>query len=471
MLSSRKFLKNFLSLSVAEAANKGIAFFTAAYVARVLLPAGNGIIGFANATIAFFMTFVVFGFNYVGIREIAKDKSNVPKFVNSIVTLRLIFGVIIYTILIIIVYFLPKPFDVKLVVLICGINLFSNAILLDWVYFGLEKVEIYAIRQVGVSILNLIGILLFVRTTSDTIIAMTITVSAILINSIWMFLLYLKWFGKFKFEIDLKFWKYLILPSIPITMSIVVASVYANLNITILNFFRGDFDTGIYTAAMKVQLFSVLPMLIIQSVFYPTLSRAITVEERQATIKKFVILLFFFGSFVTSLIFIFSNELILLIFGKDYVNCIPVTKLLMINALVSYTSMTFTAPLYAWGMEKKVLISVSFGAIASLATNFLLIPFYGVNGAAIAAVINESIVAVSLSYYIKKNIGVTNWSMIIRYFIVSAFTCILCTYLIDFGINLIAIGILGFAIILGYNFIFKTIKFKDLKQLFVRSNV
>ncbi len=61
MKGTRRILKNMFSLTVAEFANKGIIFVFNAYLARVILPEGFGIIGFANAFAAYFLLVVNLG--------------------------------------------------------------------------------------------------------------------------------------------------------------------------------------------------------------------------------------------------------------------------------------------------------------------------------------------------------------------------------------------------------------------------
>ena len=146
MKQSRKILKNMFSLTVAEALSKGIVFIYNAYLARVIMPEGFGIIGFATAYLMYFLLFVNLGFNTVGTREIAKSHSNTDKYVNSIITIRIIFSIIAYALLFFSTYALDKPMMVKYIIWISGINLFSNAILLDWVFYGNEKDGIFRIE-------------------------------------------------------------------------------------------------------------------------------------------------------------------------------------------------------------------------------------------------------------------------------------------------------------------------------------
>ncbi|MDQ1265912.1 MAG: hypothetical protein QG635_1064, partial [Bacteroidota bacterium] len=117
MKTSKIVLKNMFSLSVAEAANKGITFITVAYLARVINPDGFGIIGYAQALTAYFILFVNLGFDTYGMREISRNPSNFGKLVNSILSLRFSLASISYLLLIIVVLILNKPSETKYVIL------------------------------------------------------------------------------------------------------------------------------------------------------------------------------------------------------------------------------------------------------------------------------------------------------------------------------------------------------------------
>ncbi|MCK5742935.1 MAG: oligosaccharide flippase family protein, partial [Chlorobi bacterium] len=162
MSNAKRVLKNLFSLSVAEVANKGIQLVIIMILGRVIMTEGLGVVGVAQGFFVYFFLFSTLGFNIVGAREIAKYPERIREYVNSILTIRVLLSVLMYLILIFIVSSIDKPEIEKTAILIYGLNLFFNAILVDWVYQGTEKMEVLAIRQVATSLLNLLGILLLV---------------------------------------------------------------------------------------------------------------------------------------------------------------------------------------------------------------------------------------------------------------------------------------------------------------------
>jgi len=403
LTTARRILKNLFSLSIAEAANKGILFISTAYLARVILPEGYGVISFANSLLVFFSLAVNLGFNVVGSREIAKDHSKISFYASQITSIRLILAFFAAAVLICMAIFIDKPLLVKIVIIISSLNLFSQAFLMDWVYQGNEKMEYLALRQVATSLLSLIGLVLFVKTSDDVILAMTITVSSILINSIWMLLLFTKMYGPLKLNIDKIFIRKLLKSSLPITFSNFFITIFNFLNIVMLGFFRTDAETGYYTAAYKFILLVITPSAIIQNAFFPVLSRASSVEERQRIIKIYGNFMFIVGAVVSIIILVFAEFFVGFTFGDNYFETIAILQVLMITVLIMYINTILYPPLVSWKYEKTVMYAIGAGGIINIVLNFILIPLYGGIGAAWSTVFSELVVLIGL-YLIMKRI-------------------------------------------------------------------
>jgi O-antigen/teichoic acid export membrane protein len=142
-------------------------FFTFAILARVLNPAGFGDFNWAMTFVMYFLLFVDMGFNLIGIREVARDHSIIKKYVNHIITIRSLISIVCFLLMVLIAFLIDKPIEVKIMVVVSGINLFANALLLDWVFQGIEKMEIIAVRQIIVGALNLLGVVIFVNSPDD----------------------------------------------------------------------------------------------------------------------------------------------------------------------------------------------------------------------------------------------------------------------------------------------------------------
>ncbi|TAL71102.1 MAG: flippase [Bacteroidetes bacterium] len=468
MKSSKKIIKNMFSLTIAEVANKGIVFVFTAYLARVILPEGFGIISFANAILVYFLLFVNLGFNVVGAREIAKSHEQIRKYANSINTIRTIIAVIAYSVLFVMTLYLDKPLIVKQTIWVAGLNLFANAILLDWVYQGIERMEFIAVRQVITSLLNLIGVVLLVHSKNDVVIAMLVTVISTMLNAVWMAMLYTKMYGKIKIEFDWKFIKPILKSSLPISFSVFSGIVMNTLNTVMLSIYRTDQETGIYNAAYKILLLVIVPSVILQNSFFPAISRANTLDERKNVIGKFSMLMFLFASLLSLTSFTFSDFVIIFTFGKHYLDSILILKFLMLTSFLMYYNVFCTVPLNGWNKEKEVMYSIIAGAVVSIVLNFILIPKYGAFGAAIGTISSEVIVAIFLTYNLYNSVHKIYIFQLLKFLIFAGISCGLGYIAHRYGLNSIIGGLISIITFILINMILKTFTFKEIKGYFAK---
>lgn len=461
MSGARLILKNMLSLSVAEIAKQGLTVIFTIYVARVLSPEGFGIINFAKAFVMYFILVVGLGYDTFGTREIAKDKSTLHKNVNSIFTIRLLLSSIAYLVLIGIVFSLDKPDLVKIVLIIVGTQIFSNAFLLNWVYIGLERMEIVAIRQVAVSILNLMGVILLVHHPDDTILAVIITSASLAINTIWLIIYYIREFGMIKLDFDWAYFKQMTKSSLRLGLIFFIITIYNYLNINMLGFMKSNVETGIYSAAFSITLFSLVPSSIFQNAFFPHFSRAEQREDRIKIMSKFSLLSYMFGSIIVVGLFTFADGIVI-IFGNKYLEVLPVIRVVMITVLIMYLNINFSSPLIAWKMESKVLYSIIAGGITNIIANIFLIPKYGAIGAGIGTILSETAVFIGLARTYYLTVRKFEFFKLLVLILLSLFSCGIGYVINIYGLNIFVSAIISFIIYFMMIFACKLISLNEL---------
>lgn len=395
---SNQILKNLISLTSAEVLSKIIGLITAAYLGRVLKPEGFGILGFASAFVSYFLLMVNFGLDTYGTREVAKERSIIPKLVNNILSVRLIFASFWFIILNVVIILIDKPIVFKLVIIITGINLFVNALSINWIFLGIEKMWLIAIRQIMTNLISLIGIVILVNSEKNILIAASITVLSGLINSLWLLGVFRKMFGKISFEIDKTYLKEIIKESFPLVLSSFMIAIYYNLDMVMLGYMKPGEDVGIYSAAYKIILVGIIPFTLILNSFFPSLSKIglkNTLEFRNI-IKQYSFFMFTSGIIVTAIVYFNASLIIRIVFGNEYARAAAPLSILALNLLVISINIFFGNPLIAWGKQKQYSVAITFGAVTNIVLNILLIPRYTYIGAALATLIAEVAVFVGV---------------------------------------------------------------------------
>lgn len=395
---------NFLSLSFAEAACKITGVITIFYLGRAIHPEGYGILSFAASLTAYFSLFVTSGTDCYGIREIAVGRCLISELINNILTIRILLALILFASLAIYSLFAVKSFTLRIIVMITGINIFSKAILTDWVFAGLEKMHYAAFRQLPGSLLLLLGLVLFVHSPENIIVAAWISSLSALLNSILLFKLCFRKEIKFNFRINRILWQNIITSSLPFTVSSFMISIYYGINIIFLGFLRSGFETGIYTAAYRIALSAILPFSIIQSVFFPPLSR-MSGDADSTTLhlfRKYYLSLMISGISISILLYFFTEEIVNAVFGVGYHQAVYPLKILSLNIAIVSINILFGNSLAAWGFQKEHALIVTSGAAINVILNYLLINKYSFMGAALASLLTEAAVFTGLIFVFSK---------------------------------------------------------------------
>ena len=474
MSDGKQILKNIFSLSVAEYAAKGFAMIYTIYLMRIIGPENNGIYTVAKSYISYILIFIWLGFDLVGIREVVKDRKQIHNYVSSILAIRLSIAVLGYLILIIILETLHLndsiDYKTRLVIYVYGLVIFGNAIHIYWVFQAIERMYINAIRSVLINTLNLVGILLFVRDKDDLLIAIWIIVISTFLNSVWMLYYYVKTEGKFKFTVDFKLCRNILIQSFSVGALFLIVQLYNSISVQILSYFKGDVQTGIYGAALQVIIFGLIPSVVLQGAFFPKFSRIDTFEERNSIVSKFLLMSLIVGVAISFTLFTFS-EPIVAILGKKYSSTNGILKFLSATILIQYISISFFSPLLAWKKEKLVIFANIAGLTACIIFSILLIPEYGYYGAAIAAIACEfAVLAVAafIFYREQKTIYLTN---IITVVLIGVPSFIIGHYIFEFGLNVYFSSIISIIIFSSLILAFKVVRISELKTLISKEPV
>lgn len=399
-----KIASNLFSLTSAEIASRLIGFFTLVYLGRILDTNGFGIIGFATAFVSYFILVVNFGFSTYGTMEIAKDQRQISKFVNNIFSIRIFLAIFLTVILILYLFISEISIVTKYVILITGLNLFANAFTLNWVFQAVEKMQYIAIRQILSGLLSLIGVIIFVQSKNDIVIAASILTVSVFIGNIWLIPIYQKMFAKIKLEYSFNFWRELFRESFPLAFASIMIGIYYNLNMVMLGYMKSESDVGIYSAAYKIFLLGTVPFQLIFSAFFPALSRVglSKSQEFKDTMKNYA--KFIIGSGIVSgvVLLSFPERIILIVFGENYLASAVPLSILAMNIIVISINVFLGNPMMAWGKQKEYSIAVTFGAVSNIILNFILIPRYSYIGAAFATLLSEIAVFIGLLYLFNK---------------------------------------------------------------------
>jgi O-antigen/teichoic acid export membrane protein len=132
-----------------------------------------------------------------------------------------------------------------------------------------------------------------------------------------------------------------------------------------------------------------------RSVYFPFVSKYFAGKEfgKAATLlNQSTRLLTFFTILGTLIALLFGHQIITLMFSDRYLASAPVFALLMLRISLAFIDYTLGYSLVAAGAADKPVYINSVQTVVSLAANLMLIPLYGIVGAALAGVIGLALV-------------------------------------------------------------------------------
>lgn len=412
-------------------------YFYLAYLAHHIGTIGIGSITLGQSIANFCFMALQIGFDSVGTREIARNKDKMESFVNSVMTIRLLIALILFTIISFYVLQSNKTLEIKIVVLITCLNIFSLAGLLNWIFIALENMKIIAIRLVITSTLTLFGIISLVQNEKDIILSASIMSGAIFINSVWLWIYYQRKYHRIRFSFDFEFTKKFLKETSPITLAFLFVAVNQNIGNLIIENTRSTTylkDIAIFAAAYKFMTLSLVPSYIFQQSFYAKFSNAIELASKNEILKKYASVTFIFGVFAALTNYFYADKFIEILWGTQFLESTEVLKILCLPLIMIYLNVTYSTPLIAWNRERDTMKAVGFGSICNIVIGFCFIPKYGVYAMAYSFIANEIVTLIIHIYFIIRSKVQTYLPLFFRIFILGllSFSVVLIKNVYDF---------------------------------------
>lgn len=395
--------------------NKGLSVMfplvTVSYVSRILGADGVGEVSSAQNLAAYFSMSAALGIPSYGVRAIAQSrnkKNKCSRIFSELFTINCISS-LIATGLYLIAVFLLKDRDSNpaLSLVFSGMIVF-NIINIEWVYQGFEEYEYITIRSLLIKIISLLLLFIFVRQKGDVIAYAFIICFGSIGNYVLNFI-NLKKHVRLCFR-HIKLKKH-IAPIITFFVSVIAIEIYSLLDVSMLTVMSDSACVGYYSNSTKIVKAAANTLTGISVVLMPRFSYLFS-ANRKNEIKKlaeqFLNATFLFSIPCCIGMILVANQLVEVLFGADFMPAAATIKILAVLIVVMPLSGgVFCQLLFTSGMEKYYLLCVLSGTVVNALLNYILIPVYAQNGAAIASVIAEFTVSASMILVSRKIIRVS----------------------------------------------------------------
>ena len=262
--------------------------------------------------------------------------------------------------------------------------------------------------------------------------------------------------------------------SLPLVVGGLAAFVLSATDTLMIGYFKDTIQVGIYNAAYPTaNLLLIIPtgMLV---VFLPIITKNLAQKKFEEINKTYSFVtkwIFVFNFFIFLVMFTYSDKLIGLLFGAEYLPGGAVLKLLAIGLFLnSLIGMSAISVLQMFKKSRLIMKIIIFSAFLNVIMNYYLIPSYGIMGGAIATLISTILSVCIFQYFafrLSKLIPISKemifsgiFNIILFYGIIKLFSVVFGQILIYDAIILIPIIFIFYLVNL---YLFKIIRISEFK--------
>ena len=412
MNNSKSVTKNYLYNLIYQILLIIIPIITTPYVSRVLGADGVGKFSFSNSIVSYFVIFASLGFGYYAQREIAKYQDNKKKQTEIFWEIIIVRSVSVLTALV--VYFTVMALGVFkeeyiLLMMILSVSILAVAFDISFLFAGNEVFSKTVLTNTLLRILNVVAIFAFVKDRNDLWKYVLITALTGLIANASLAV----YSRDFLCKIEIKNLKPIrhIKPAVILFLPTIAISVYTYLDKTMIGVITGsDFENGFYEQAEKIVKIVMTVVTSLGTVMIPRNANAFERKDMEAIRQniyrsvRFVLLL---GIPMMIGLIAVSDNMVPWFLGDGYYKSANIMKILSVLILAIGLSNVFGLQyLIPAGEDKKFTISVTCGAITNFLLNLVLIRLFKSYGAAIATIVAETVVAIIMFCFIRKNVSI-----------------------------------------------------------------
>ena len=376
------------ALASGEVLARVAAFAATAVLARRLGPAGFGIVGFAAALCGYLALAVNAGLQEVGVREVARAPQRAGDLYSGVATVRLMLAAAAFLLLALVAWYLPKPPEVRWVVLLSGLSFFSLAVDPGWVLRGLERTTAVATGLVLAQVIYGASVFLLVHRPEQVTwvpalqFAGELAAAALLVNAIGQRVRPATGFAD-----GIRVLKH----AAPLALARVFRTIVVTFDVVLLGFLASSREVGLYSAAYRLTFLLMSIVASISAAYLPSYARVVGegIRPTRRLLETSLATGALIGAPLVIGVIVTAPALIQLLFGAAYVEAATALRLLTLSValmFVYWVAANLLIVVHRLGTYAKIQ---GIAAAVNIALNLALIPRYGISGAAAATLASE----------------------------------------------------------------------------------
>ena len=364
------------------------------YISRIFGVEQLGKYNYAKNFVEIFATIAMLGIPTYGQREGAKvrdDRKELSKLMSELFSLSMLANVVAMFALYLAVFVVDTFHSYALLIVIFSITIPMTTIGMSWLFVVFEDYNFTTVLSIIFNFLSIVAMLLLVHRKTDIYMYALITVIASSGANIIKFV-YSKKYCDIKLTFRINFRKHM-KPILLMFSAYISVMIYNKTDTVLLGVMGSDYNVGLYSVSTKVYnlvkscLFALSNVLQTRAVLLAVEGNRKKSDEFLS--RSFNMMMTFVIPCMVGMAFM-HRDIILFIAGKDYLEAGTSMIILSCSLFFAlFSTMHSSTILIPYGREKITLDGAIIGAVVNLLLNFIFIPIWKENGAALTTLIAE----------------------------------------------------------------------------------
>jgi len=393
-----KILSNIAWLFSDTALRMCVGLFVGVWVARYLGPDNFGLLNYAVAFVSLFSAIATMGLQDIVVREIVRNPTSGPEVMGTSFVLRAAGGLIAFMLILGTVNFLhsDEAFTISIIVIV-GFTLVFQASEVIKYWFESQVQSKYNIWvQNGVFLIFATVKILLIVSKAPLLAFVWVIFAEGLMVAIGLIVIYLWRGGKLSaWSPGFKRGKRLLRDSWPLFLSAIAVTIYMRIDQIMLGQLLGNKAVGLYSAAVRIsELWYFIPIAIVASVFPSLLeTRKISEEVYIRRLQRLYDLMVLLSLAVALPMTFLSDRVVLLLFGPSYADAGAVLAIHIWAAVFVFLGVASSKWFIAENRQMLSLQRTLLGVLVNIVLNLIMIPKFGIIGAAYATIFSQAFAA------------------------------------------------------------------------------
>jgi O-antigen/teichoic acid export membrane protein len=389
-------------LFLANVATYLFGFFSVSITGRYL---GAELFGALSLALAFNGMFGIIsdlGLSTLTVREVARDKSLVGKYIGNTAVMRAILATLTFGMIAIFAVLFGYSQQTVLIICIVALSVVASSFVAMYnaAFQAFEIMKYISIGLILNSVLFLSGVAIAAELGLGVLVfaSLYVIVAAIVLFYSWA--VYHWKIGPTRLEIDRAFWRSATQMALPFALTSIFVTIFYWIDSIFLSVFKGVEVVGWYNAAYRLMTVLLIVPQVVNIAVLPVMSRfyaeakASQLLTRDIFFRYMVLIGVPMGIAVTFL----ADEIIVLIFGPGYTESILALQILVWSSFFIFLASPFSRFLESSNLQLTITKVAIICMVENVALNLILIPPFGLVAASAVTVATEAIGFLLLLY-------------------------------------------------------------------------